>query len=183
MKFLLNWLLNHFLFAGTMFFAAAAVADPAGGADAGAEDSAGGDGTAAGADGADGSGEADAGTGEGTGAVDEPGAASGDRSDIDPNAAGAKLDQRAMPVAVKEAIKNLQGLNPTAAAWLKDELGANRAFRTEFPGGLKEARDLKVAAETFKTDFPEGIEGIKAEKADWAGIDEAWGNAVIGQAC
>lgn len=86
------------------------------------------------------------------------------------------LDQRAMPVAVKDAIKNLQTLNPKAAGWLKDELGANRAFRQEFPGGMKEARELKASADSFKTEFPDGIEGIKAEKAEWAGIDEAWAN-------
>lgn len=156
MKTMILWILHHFMFAGTKF--AAAPVD-LGGLDAPVDTP-----TDAPAD--DPQPEAEA-----SSSGDDPAAP----VDAEP-APEVVLDQRAMPVAVKDAIKNLQTLNPKAAGWLKDELGANRAFRQEFPGGMKEARELKASVDNFKTEFPDGIEGIKAEKTQWAEIDAAWAN-------
>lgn len=175
MKTLLTWLLHRLLFSGTLFLAAGAVADPviAGGGDGAQGDSIPGSG---GADDLPSAPDAGTGAGDGSGGaadldVDSPAAAD------TPPATEAKLDNRTLPQGVKTALEQLKASDPKAHTWLKDELFANRAFRQELPGGVAEAKELKAAAESFKTEFPEGIPGIKAEKAEWANIDSAWQNA------
>lgn len=176
MNRLFELLIAKILFAGTMFFTAAAVALPAAGAGDGA-DGGGNDPIAEGlpagdgAAGGDGSGPA----AEGTDPIDDE-AAGGAPPDPKAGAQDPKIGG-ALPKNVKTALETLKATDPTAAAWLKDQIFANRDFRQQFPGGMEEVKALKTAAETFKTEFPEGVAGIKAEKAEWAGIDQAWNNA------
>lgn len=168
MKTLLTWLLHRLLFSGTLFLAAGAVAVPeVGGGDAPADN--GGSPENLSPEGAaprEGIEEAE--SPEPAGAVPELTPA---------GVPDAKLDNRTLPQGVKTVLEQLKASDPKAHTWLKDELFANRAFRQELPGGVAEAKELKAAAESFKTEFPEGIPGIKAEKAEWANIDSAWQNA------
>lgn len=167
------WLFNHLLFMGTMFLAAAPVI--AGGEEAGEHADA----------------SANDGTGgstvhEGAGVSDDAGAATED-SDAgagEENADGTpktktspadqKLDARSLPSEVKEFLKSLQGTNPKAHGWLKDTLYRERSYAQEFPGGVAEAKQLKESVATFTKEFPNGIEGVKSELADYRGLDELY---------
>lgn len=86
----------------------------------------------------------------------------------------AKLDARTMPPKVRETLDALKASDPQAHGWLKDRLFENRAWKQEFPGGLEEAKHAKELVSSFTKDFPGGIEAIKAEQAEWNGIDQAW---------
>lgn len=158
MRFLLNWLLNHLMFAGTMFFAAGAIAD-AGASDTPPVES---------------PTESDTGTEGGT----EPPPESAPPPEVKADAkADVKVDGRQLPAKVRELMDGLKASDPKAHGWLKDILFADRAFRQEFPGGLPEAKKLKETVDSFTKEFPDGIEGVKAEQAEWRGIDEAWNAA------
>jgi hypothetical protein len=162
---------SYLMFAGTMFFAAGAVADPiaAGGNDAG--DPGADDGAANGDPGAD-AGEDSSGSDNQS--ADEPGA---DKPGIDGKPqADAQLDGRTMPPKVRETLDALKATDPKAHAWMKDRLFENREFKKELPGGLAELKTLKTEVATFKKDFPD-VAAVKTEIAEWRGIDEAWNKA------
>jgi len=173
---MIRWLLNHFLFAGTMFFAAGAVADVASGAEAGG---AGDDGGSAensgdGVDDAGGVSDAaadDAQSGENAEQVDAPKETAGGKPD-------AKVDARSLPPAVRDFMKDLQAKDAKAHGWLKDVLFRDRQLAQIVPGGMKEIQTLKTQAETLTRELgPEGLEGVKQERAEWEAIDNAYQNA------
>lgn len=170
-KFFLS-ILNYLLFAGTMFFAAGAVADPvaAGGDDAansaGDDSAANGDDAGAGAGGEDGS-RSDA---QDADPLADDAAKSGAKPD-------AKLDARSMPPKVRETLEGLKASDPQAHTWLKERLFENRAFKQELPGGIEELKTLKNEVATIKKEFPDGVAAVKQEMAEWAGIDQAWNDA------
>lgn len=169
MNFLLKHLLNWFLFAGTMMFAAGAVADPVASADPVGDPDPGADP------------QADHSASD-PGADPDPAA---DPSAADPAAdpqadPNAKLDARTLPTSLKTAMAELQKADPKAHAWLKDRLWAEKRFRDSVPGGLEEVTKLQstvtglkeLAGPQYANATTEQIVGaIKTEMADWRAVD------------
>lgn len=174
MKTLLTYLLNHLLFVGTMFAAAAPIAIGGGGEGAGD----GTDNTGAGEHEEDPStddqptDDAPEGT-EGTeGTEGEEGA---EQTEAQKAAAAAKkLDGRQLPQSVRNMMTELQKTDPKAHGFLKDVLFRDRELVKTFPGGLAEAKKFRDQAATIEKDFPEGLEPVKAELAEYHGLDEAY---------
>lgn len=171
MNFWIKHLLNWFLFSGTMFLAAGAVADVAGGADGGAADAgntdAGGDGSAADDHAADGAADvADDAAGDAAANQDDAAATQADQD------AAQKLDGRSLPPKVKELMDGLQKADPKAHVWLKDRLYAERQFRQEFPGGLQEAKSLKTVATSLRELVPPTLQAAAPEQILGAVRDE-----------
>ena len=168
MNFLLKPLLNYFLFAGTMMFAAGAVADPAvsdpvdppsdpvdppsdpAGVDPPADPA-------------------------------EPVADPAVDPNADPNAdPSAKLDARTLPAGINAMMADLQAKNPKEHALLKDRLWAEKRFRDEVPGGLEEVKQLRSTVTGLKdlvcpqhqNSTPEQIiSAVKAEVSEWRQVD------------
>lgn len=172
MNFLFKHLLNYFLFAGTMMFAAGAVADPVASADpAGDPDP--------GADPQSGPAASDPGTDPDPNA--DPAAADpATDPNADPNADPAKLDARTLPASLKTAMAELQKTDPKAHGWLKDRLWAEKRFRDAVPGGLEEVKQLQSTVTGLKeiagpkfanAPADQVINAIKTEMADWRAVD------------
>ncbi len=160
---LLSFLLNHFMFAGTMFFAAgaAALGDLGGGGGAGAGDGAG---DAGPADGGDGTGaDGDAGGADGDAGVEGAGepadGTTGDGQATDPNAPVDLGDGRSVP----GKIKKLFDLAKTAGVEkeVKQLYFANQRLAKAIPGGVNGAIELAKSVEQLG-----GVEGIEALQSD-----------------
>jgi hypothetical protein len=181
MNFLLQHLLNYFLFAGTMMFAAGAVAD-VGTQDDGAQADAGGAGSGGDASQVDDRGDAGAADqGDQGDGADKSGVGADDAANADGSAADAsKLDARTLPPSVKATLAELQAKDPKAHAWLKDRLWAEKRFRDEVPGGLEEVKQLRSTVGGLKelvgpqhaNSTPEQIiSAVKAEVSEWRAVD------------
>lgn len=77
----------------------------------------------------------------------EPGQ-SGTGEPTQPPVAASKQDQRVIPQDVRAHLTELKKTNPALATKINDALYAASALRQVFPGGLKEAKELKAAIET-----------------------------------
>ena len=164
MRFLLNWLTNHLLFAGMLFFAAGAPV--IGGGDGGAAVDGGG-GDAAGD--ADVSGDGGADAADAADAADE---ADSDSDAVQPDGQQPADDgaQIATAEQIKAHIEGLKKTNPALAKELKNTFFMVEALKKEFPGGLPELRQVKQTIEDLGG--AEGIEGLKAERAEWTALDD-----------
>lgn len=168
MRFLLNLLIKHLLFAGTMFFAAGATAI-GGGDGAGAPVDGGGDGGTT-------AGEVQAGDG---GDVPDP---SAPRDGTDTHPDDIQPDdqqpdgevQAATSEQIKAHIEALKKTNPALAKELKNTFFMVEALKKEFPGGLPELRQVKQTIDELGG--AEGIEGLKGERAEWNALDDKFIN-------
>lgn len=164
MKVLLNWLLAHVLFAGTMFFAAGTTIGDvtAGGGDGagsnGDEGSSGGSGDSHGDSGGNGSGEDGAGADEGLGGENDGRLDGGEEggSGGDPNALVDSGDGRKIPQKYAELFKNDKALRETYFS--------QQALKKTFPGGVKEAIELAKTVEEFG-----GVEAFETVKTELDG--------------
>lgn len=174
MKTLMLWLLHHLMFVGTLFAAAPIVVGGGEGTD---DANNGGDDPAAGDEDQDGS--TDVGSDEAPGEDREEGdgAGEGEQSEVQKAAAAAKagkLDNRQLPVKVKEMMAELQKTDPKAHGFLKDVLFRDRELSKEFPGGLAEAKKFKETVASIERDFPGGIDSVKSELSEYRGLDQAY---------
>ncbi len=80
------------------------------------------------------------------------------------------------PVAdkVKGLVESLKKTDPALAKEIKNLFFAADALKKEIPGGLPEVRQMKATLEELGG--KEGIESLKAEKAEWSQIDEKFAN-------
>lgn len=166
MRFLLNWLMNHLLFAGTMFFAAGATA--IGGGDAAVQGRP-----------VAGSGGDDTPTDD-TPADESVAGATEDQQPTDDTLQDESQDQQpqvASSEQIKSHIEELKKTNPALAKELKNTFFMVEALKKEFPGGLPELRQVKQTIEELGGS--EGIEGLKAERAEWNTLDDKFINGDV----
>lgn len=147
---LLNFLLNHLLFAGTMFFAAGTVVgDVSGGGSDGGVDT--------GADNGSSNGDTESVTGEDVGGGDNQSTTVDDAGDVskqsDPNALVDSGDGRKIPQKYAELFKTDKAL--------REMFFSQASLRKEFPGGVKEALALKKNVEEIG-----GLEAVEQLQGD-----------------
>jgi hypothetical protein len=158
MRHLLNFLLYKFLFAGTMFFAAGAVADVGLGGGDGAGDTSGTIGDTSGEDGADVTAEGDTATGEpgdisGNDVAEETGDSPADRSATPSTAGFSAQDKKLLDLAQKSG--------PAEAQRIKQLLFGEKRLLKVIPGGVKGVAELVRSVEEFG-----GIDGIQQLQSD-----------------
>jgi len=165
MTMLTRWILQHLLFAGTVFFAAgsSAIGDAGGGGGDGAAiggtDSGGTDGAAIGETPAgDG-----AGTGQGADDLDDTAEIRVDGDAADPETLVAlDGDGRQVPQKYKEIFKNDK--------FLKGLFFQDKVLRQAYPGGVKEAVQAKQAFDEMGG--PEGVQEMQNEVKEFRATDE-----------
>lgn len=91
---------------------------------------------------------------------------------IDPDLEG---DGRTVPAAIRQHLAQLKTQNPGLAKQLKGILFADQALKREFPGGVKEA--LEVKQTLAKYGGPEALQEIQSEREAWSKLDESFINA------
>src|SRR5437879_431417 len=82
---------------------------------------------------------------------------------------GETPDVVAGPDKIKAHIEALKKTDPVLAKEIKNLFFAADALKKEIPGGLPEIRQMKATIDELGG--ADGIESIKAEKAEWAQID------------
>ncbi len=87
-----------------------------------------------------------------------------------------KVDGRQLPQSVRNMMQELQKADPKAHGFLKDVLHRDRAWTTEFPGGLTEATKLKSDMAAITQEFPDMAE-LRTNVAEWKGSDDAYNRA------
>lgn len=177
MKFLLNWLLNHFLFAGTLMFAAGAVADAGGGGDAGAGDSGGGDaGDAgdAGAGGDAGSGGDESAAGDGGESFDDDAAAGGEQKPAAQSRQQDDPDTAEFKGAVSNRLRALTKKAPELAAVFQKhpEIQAQIEATMRRDAAYRDAGMTVAEVRTLRETFPNGLQDVQVLQDDVKSLQE-----------
>lgn len=105
----------------------------------------------------------------------ESGAEEGQQSTEAGAEEGQQDDGKSLPADLRNLIKHIRETDKTPAASklvsrIRNLYFGDRAFRSEFPGGLKEAREFKQQME--EVGGAEAIAAMAQERAEWEHLDE-----------
>lgn len=89
--------------------------------------------------------------------------------------ADVKVDNRKMPVALKNHLNELAQSNPQLAKELRGIFFANQQFTREFPGGIQEVQRLKQIF--TQAGGEQGIQALHSDMQFYNDLDQKWINA------